>query len=91
MRKQDQEGEGRQYSPRMGLVRLIKANGTKITVDGDYSGQRRAEVEVRAGDRVEFDIDPSSIDLDKYQRGNNKGGENVDDINATVAGRANCC
>tara|TARA_B100001939_G_scaffold347918_1_gene371331 strand:+ start:4 stop:3930 length:3927 start_codon:yes stop_codon:yes gene_type:complete len=85
VRKQDQEGEGRQYSPRMGLVRVIKANGTSITVDDDYAGQRRAEVEVRAGDRVEFDIDPSSIDLDKYQRGDNKGGENVDDINATVA------
>ena len=85
VRKQDQEGEGRQYSPRMGLVRVIKTNGTKITVDGDYAGQLRAEVEVRAGDSVEFDIDPSSIESRKYQRSNNRGGENVDDINATVA------
>ena len=84
VRKQDQEGEGRQYSPRMGLVRVIKKDGTNITVDDDYSGQRRAVIEVRAGDRVEFDIDPSSIPLDKYQRSNNRGGENVDDINATV-------
>ena len=82
---QDQEGEGRQYSPHMGLVRVIKQDTTKITVDGDYSGKRRAEVEVTAGDRVEFDIDPSSIPRKKYLRSENRGGENVDDINATVA------
>ena len=48
------------------------------------SGQRRAVIEVRAGDKVEFDIDPSSIPLDSIKRSNNRGGENVDDINATV-------
>lgn len=85
VRKQDMEGEGRQYSPRMGLVKVIKRDGTSITVDDDYSGQRTAVVDVRAGDQVEFDIDPSSIPEDKYQRSNNRGGENVDDINSTVA------
>jgi len=85
VRKQDMEGEGRQYSPRMGLVKLIKANGSIITVDDDYSGKRSAVVEVRSNDKLEFEINPSSIPEDKYQRSNNRGGENVDDINSTVA------
>ncbi len=82
--KLNQEGEGRQYSPRMGLVKLIKNNGSEITVDDDYAGQLRAVVDVRAGDQLIFDIDPSSIPEDKYQRTKSRGGENVDDINATV-------
>ena len=85
VRKQDMEGEGRQYSPRMGLVKLIKTNGSQITVDDDYSGQRTAIVEVRSNDKLQFEINPSSIPEDKYQRSNNRGGESVDDINSTVA------
>ena len=84
VRKQDQEGEGRQYSPRMGFVELTKANGSRITVDDDFSGQLSAVVDVRAGDKLLFDIDPSDISEHKYQRSNNRGGENVDDINSTV-------
>ena len=84
VRKQDQEGEGRQYSPRMGFVELTKANGSRITVDDDFSGQLSAVVDVRAGDKLLFDIDPSEIPERKYQRSNNRGGENVDDINSTV-------
>ena len=84
VRKQDQEGEGRQYSPRMGFVKLIKTNGSQITVDDNYSGQLSAVVDVRAGDKLIFDIDPSEIPERKYQRSNNRGGENVDDINSTV-------
>jgi len=69
----------------MGLVRLIKRNnGGQITVDSDYSGQLKAVVDVRANDKLIFDIDPSSIPEDKYQRTKSKGGESVDDINATV-------
>ena len=87
IRRQRQEGEGRQYSPRMGLVKLIKkGNVTKITVDDNYpESTLRATEEVAKGDRVEFHIDPSSIDPRKYLQGANKGGESVDDINATVA------
>ena len=86
VRKQDQDGEGRQYSPRMGLVKLVKKNnGGTITVDGDYSGQLTAVVDVRSNDELIFEIDPSSIPEDKYQRSSNRGGENVDDINSTVA------
>ena len=86
VRKQRQEGEGRQYSPRMGLVKLIKTNnGGTITVDGNYAGQLRVPVSVSANDEVEFEISPSKIPEGKYLRSNNRGGEKVDDINATVA------
>lgn len=84
VRKQDQEGEGRQYSPRMGLVTLNKSGGSSITVDGTYPGQLRAEVAVSANDEVVFEINQSKIALDRYQRSNNRGGEKVDDINSTV-------
>ena len=43
-----------------------------------------AVVDVRAGDKLIFDIDPSEIPEGKYQRSKNRGGENVDDINSTV-------
>jgi hypothetical protein len=86
VRKQDQDGEGRQYSPGMGLVKLIKRNnGGTVTVDGDYpEGTLRAVVDVRANDELVFEINPTKIPKNRYQRSNNRGGENIDDINATV-------
>ena len=88
VRAQDQEGEGRQYSPGMGLVKLIKTNnGGTTTVDDNYpEGTLRAIVEVRADDELIFEINPSAtkIPQDRYKRSNNKGGESVDDINSTV-------
>ena len=79
----DHEGEGRQYSPRMGLTSLQRTNGTTESVSGADSISETQSV--RGGDIVEFTIEPTSIDEDKYQRSDNRGGENVDDINATVA------
>ena len=88
VRKQRQEGEGRQYSPGMGLVKLIKRNnGGTITVDGDYpEGTRGAVVNVSVDDELIFEINPhaTKIPKDRYQRSSNRGGESVDDINATV-------
>jgi len=81
-RKKDMEGEGRQYSPRMGLS-LLKSGSTRTTVDGDFSGLKRV-VKVKVDDEAIFRIDPSRIPEDKYQRSKNRGGENVDDINSTV-------
>ena len=82
IRKQDMEGEGRQYSPRMGITSLTETDGTVRTVGSD----RLTETfRVKEGDIAEFEIEPSSIPEDIYQRSNNRGGENVDDINATVA------
>ena len=82
IRKQDMEGEGRQYSPRMGLTRLTETNGTVRTVG---SNQLTETFRAKEGDEAEFEIDPGKIPDDFYQRSNNRGGENVDDINSTVA------
>ena len=92
VRKQDQEGEGRQYSPGMGLVTLLEKNANnevtnEITIDGDYpEGTLKAVVGVKAGDDVIFEINSNAtkIPKDRYQRSKNKGGESVDDINSTV-------
>jgi hypothetical protein len=93
VRKQDMRGEGRQYSPRMGLVQLRErekdVNGkmqetNKISIDDDFAGKLKKTVKVKEGDHAIFKIHPSKIDEDKYQRKRSKGGENVDDINSTV-------
>ena len=86
IRKQRQKGRGRMYSPRMGLLRLERksSDNSKISVDVTYSGKQFQEVEVAKDDVVLFIIEPSSIDKGIYQRSNNRGGENVDDINQTV-------
>ena len=92
VRKQDQEGEGRQYSPGMGLVTLIEKNSdnevtNEITIDGDYpEGTLKAAVNVKEGDELIFEINPhaTKIPKDRYQRSKNRGGENIDDINSTV-------
>jgi len=89
VRKQDMDGEGRQYSPRMGLVQLreIDSDGNetnRINVDGDFTGTLKQIVRVKEGDKAIFKIHPSKIQENKYQRRKNKGGENVDDINSTV-------
>ena len=81
VRKQRMEGPGRQYSPRMGLTKLIRANGSVLKPGtGELIERDRVDV----GDSVEFIIEPGGIPEDFYQRSNNRGGENVDDINSTV-------
>ena len=82
VRKQDQEGTGRQYSPRMGITKLIKTDGSIESVSG--SDSIRETQRVQEGDIVEFTIVPTSIPEDKYQRSNNRGGESVGDINGSV-------
>ena len=88
VRNQDQEGEGRQYSPGMGLVKLIKTNnGGTITVDGNYpEGTLRAVVDVSANDELVFEINSNATKIpeNRYKRSNNRGGESIDDINSTV-------
>jgi len=87
LKPQGMEGTGRQYSPRMGLVKLTrKSDNSSITVDGLGIDDKLSDVvEVEEGDIVRFVIDPSKIPEDKYRRGSDKRGESVDDINQTVA------
>ena len=88
VRDQNMKGEGRQYSPRMGLFKLIKhSNQGSTTVDNDYPEDTlKAVVNVEEKDKVQFKIDNSVIPENKYKRKINKiqRGENVDDINQTV-------
>ena len=88
VRDQNMKGEGRQYSPRMGLFKLIKhSNQGSTTVDNDYPEDTlKAVVNVEEKDKVQFKIDNSVIPENKYKRKVNKvqRGENVDDINQTV-------
>jgi len=82
IRNFDHAGEGRQYSPRMGITRLTRANGSTAAVTGaDNTTETQAVV---VGDVIEFTISPTSIASDKYLRSDDRGGENVDDINSTV-------
>jgi hypothetical protein len=80
-RKRYMEGAGRQYSPRMGLVKLIREDGTKLTPD---PGSLTERDKINVNDTVEFLIKPGGIPPEFYQRSNNRGGEPVDDINSTV-------
>ena len=87
VKKEGMIGKGRQYSPRMGLVKLIKnSDGTEITVDTTYAGKLKAVVNVEENDVLKFRIDASKIPEQKYKytSKNLERGENVDDINQTV-------
>jgi hypothetical protein len=79
--KQRQEGRGRNYSPRMGLLRLERASGGTETVSGNNQFE---EHEVTDGDKLIFILETTKIPEDFYQRSSNRGGENVDDINQSV-------
>ena len=82
IRKQNQDGEGRQYSPRMGIVKLIKTSGATVETS---SGQVKRTARVAVDDQIEFRINPTKIPEDKYLRPDDGGGEYVEDINSTVA------
>jgi hypothetical protein len=73
------EGKGRNYSPRMGLFKLKRKNGSE---DQTNSDKLRKVVTVEEGDKVVFLISESSIDKNLYRRGGR--GPGVDDINSTV-------
>ena len=72
----DQDLNGRNYSPRMGIVSL---NGTGITND-----DLRKEETVSVGDQIEFLIHDSQIPEDFYRRSDDERGVDVDDINNQV-------
>ncbi len=86
---QHHEGEGRQYSPRMGIFKHIRpvpnSDSIVTTTDGD---ELTKVVNVKVGDKVVFRISHSEIPEDVYKGKKNKDGdevgEKVDDINSTV-------
>ncbi len=74
------EGKGRNYSPRMGLFKLKRKNGSEDQTDSD---KLRKVVTVEEGDKVVFLISKTSIDRNLYRFEDGKG-PGVDDINSTV-------
>ena len=73
-----QELNGRNYSPRMGVV---EHNGNSIAEDEDVYGK---EQEVSVGDEIQFLISASKIPEDFYQRKDDQKGLEVEDINNQV-------
>ena len=80
VKRQNQEGKGRQYSPRMGVVQIMR-NGTKIKPS---DGTSKEIYSVQVDDEIEFKMSKRQIPEDIYERSNNRGKESVDDINQTV-------
>ncbi len=81
---QHHEGEGRQYSPRMGVWSFRSPGGSLITVDGSFSGQKKAVLDVAKEDEINFRISATEIPSDAYEGRKDQAGEKVDDINSTV-------
>ena len=79
VRKRGQTGAGRNYSPRMGIVRVTRSNGSVETTTGD---ELEKVVAVSVGDKAAFVISSTSIDPDIYEAEGNR--ESVADINSTV-------
>ena len=84
VRKQNHVGEGRQYSPRMGIFNLRSPGGSFVTVDANFSGQRSAVLNVEKEDEINFRISATNIPSDVYDSKGDQLGEKVDDINSTV-------
>jgi len=80
VRKQDQESLGRNYSPRMGVVKLTRSNGDVVRPTGT---EMRAVVDTFKGDKIQFLISHSSINKNFYKTKDDQG-ESVDDINTSV-------
>ena len=86
VRQQKHVGEGRQYSPRMGIVRHIRpVPGNDPDIDTTTSGSELTKiVNVRVNDKIVFRISDSEIPANAYKSRKNQVGQKVDDINSTV-------
>ena len=80
VRKQDQDSLGRNYSPRMGIIKLTRSNGEVVRPSGT---DMRAVVDTFEGDEIQFLISHSAIDKNFYKTKDGQG-ESVDDINTSV-------
>ena len=79
--RQGQQGMGRNYSPRMGIIRLerTKSGGVETASSSDL---RKTVASIRNGDVAQFRICRESIDDDLYLVDGK--GESVSDINSAV-------
>ena len=81
VRKKGQAGAGRNYSPRMGIVRVTRTNGSVEETTGDEFDK---VVSVSIGDKAAFVISTTSIDEEIYSEKKANTRESVADINSTV-------
>ena len=73
-----QEGAGRNYSPRMGIIKITRGS-TEYKTSGD---DLKRTISVEVGDQASFLISSTTIPRNFYKIGNGK--ESVDDINTSV-------
>ncbi len=72
---------GRNYTPRMGIVELIKKSDSSIITPP--AAELKTTASIAKGDKIKFKLSASSIDPEYYQNDDEKG-EFVDDINSSV-------
>ncbi len=80
VRKLKHVGEGRQYSPRMGIIKHVRGNTETVTSNNELT----KVIDVKKDDELIFRISNTEIPTDAYASRKNQVGEKVDDINSTV-------
>jgi len=84
VRKFGQAGAGRNYSPRMGIIRLNRYSGGETITSSEVTGADELQkvVNVRQKDEIVFIISATKIDEDLYAAKESR--ESVSDLNSTV-------
>ncbi len=84
VRKKGQAGAGRNYSPRMGIIRLNRYSGGETITSSEVTGADELQkvVNVREKDEIVFIISATKIDEDLYAA--KEARESVSDLNSTV-------
>jgi len=84
VRKKGQAGAGRNYSPRMGIIRLNRYSGGETITSSEVTGADELQkvVNVREKDEIVFIISATKIDEDLYAAKESR--ESVSDLNSTV-------
>ena len=84
VRKKGQAGAGRNYSPRMGIIRLNRYSGGETITSSEVTGSDELQkvVNVREKDEIVFIISATKIDEDIYAA--KEARESVSDLNSTV-------
>ena len=84
VRKKGQAGAGRNYSPRMGIIRLNRYSGGETITSSEETSANELKkvVNVREKDEIVFIISATKIDEDLYAA--KEARESVSDLNSTV-------
>ena len=80
VQEQRHEGNGRQYSPRMGIIKHVRQGVETVTSANEFT----KVVDVQKHDEILFRISNTEIDADAYKGRDDEVGETVEDINSTI-------